>query len=84
MTSIHEAIAYAHSMILADVEDGYYEDGAILQGFPELHEHVDANEYVIAALEAFGIDEDDATANAIAEGITLALHASPIRVAVAA
>jgi hypothetical protein len=49
------------SEVLDDIEAGLYEEGAILAGFSDLHDFVDANEYIDAAAQEF-VDPADADA----------------------
>lgn len=58
----HSAAVIAHSIIKdikADMATGLIP--ATVRTFAELHDYVDANEYVITALEAAGWDHDPAS-----------------------
>lgn len=83
-TKLQDAIRYAYLLIAADVADGHYPQGAVLDGFTVLHDYVDANGYLTDAVEGFGLPDDHATATAIADGVTVRLQAAPITVTVTA
>lgn len=83
-THVRDAGRYAYLLVMADVAEGYYPAGAILDGFTVLHDHIDANGYLQESAEAWGLPDDYRTLDAIADVVHARLQASPITVAVAA